>query len=318
MVQTNCIDKFAIVVCGPTGSGKTKLAIKLANLFDGEIISADSIAIYKGLDIGAAKPDNYEKSLAVHHMIDVVMPTEEFSVAEYKEMARKILFDILNRNKTPIICGGTGYYIDALLYDFSYGNCPKDEEFRLECDKIIENEGIEVLYKKLQEVDPETAQILHLNDKMRIVRALEIYHTTGQKKSQIVDEKRAIIPFFAFSYQDDREKLYSKINARVDKMFDDGLMDEVKGLIDSGVSPTAQSMQGIGYKEVVDGLNNNFTIEQIKETIKLNTRHYAKRQITWFKRLENLQYIERTNEETEIVKIKEYIDGCTTNWTTYL
>lgn len=305
MVQKNSLDKFAVVICGPTGSGKTKLAVDLANLLDGEIISADSIAIYKGLDIGAAKPTKGERLLAVHRMIDVVDPKEEFSVAEYKEMARKCLYDALSRGKTPIICGGTGYYIDALLYDFSYGNCPKNEAFRNECEEIIATDGIEVLYEKLKIVDPETAKIVHLNDKMRIVRALEIYQTTGTKKSDIVDEKKPIIPFLAFSYDYERGKLYERINVRVDEMFKNGLTKEVTNLLKSGVQPSAQSMQGIGYKEVVEGILSNSSEEEIKETVKRNTRRYAKRQITWFKRLDNLTYLEPQNTCAE--KVKEYI-----------
>lgn len=305
MVQENSVRNFAVVICGPTGSGKTKLAVDLANLLDGEIISADSIAIYKGLDIGAAKPTKEERLLAVHRMIDVVDPREEFSVAEYKEMARKYLYDALSRGKTPIICGGTGYYIDALLYDFSYGNCPKNEEFRNECEEIIATDGIEVLYEKLKTVDPETTKIVHLNDKMRIVRALEIYQTTGTKKSDIVDVKKPIIPFFAFSYDYEREKLYERINLRVDEMFKNGLTEEVTNLLKSGVQPSAQSMQGIGYKEVVEGILLNASEEEIKETVKRNTRRYAKRQITWFKRLDNLTYLEP--QETCAEKVKEYI-----------
>lgn len=305
MVQKNSVNNFAVVICGPTGSGKTKLAVDLAKLLDGEIISADSIAIYVGLDIGAAKPTKEERLLAVHHMIDVVDPKEEFSVAEYKEIARKCLYDALSRGKTPIICGGTGYYIDALLYDFSYGNCSKNESFRNKCEEIIATDGIQVLYEKLKNVDPKTAETVHLNDKMRIVRALEIYQTTGTKKSDIVDEKKPIIPFFAFSYDYEREKLYERINLRVDEMFKNGLMKEVTDLLKSGVQPSAQSMQGIGYKEVVEGILLNASEEEIKETVKRNTRRYAKRQITWFKRLDNLTYLEP--QKTSAEKVKEYI-----------
>lgn len=306
MVQADSLKKFAIVVCGPTGSGKTKLAIDLAETFDGEIISADSIAIYKGLDIGTAKPTGEEKSRAVHHMINVVEPDEEFSVAEYKDTARKILFDVISRGKTPIICGGTGYYIDALLYDFSYGNCPKNEDFRKKCNEIIEKEGISVLYDKLCKVDEKTAETLHLNDKMRIVRALEIYETTGEKKSDIVDEKTPVLPFFAFSYDYEREKLYERINLRVDDMFKEGLISEVNSLLLKGVKPSAQSMQGIGYKEVVDGVLNDLLEDEIKEIVKRNTRRYAKRQITWFKRLNNLVYL-NPYDKNNLDFIREYV-----------
>lgn len=307
MVQKNCIGKTALVVCGPTGSGKTKLSIDLAKAFDGEIISADSVAIYKGLNIGSAKPTEKERSEVVHHMIDVVSPTEEFSVAEYKELSRKILSDVIKRGKTPVICGGTGYYIDALLYDFSYGNCPKNEKFRLKCEKIIEEQGVLSLHERLRSVDKETADILHPNDVMRIVRALEIYETTGKKKSEITDEKTPVVPFFAFSYDYEREVLYDRIEKRVDKMFADGLIDEVNGLLDSGVTADMQSMQAIGYKEVVSGLNEKLSEEQIKETVKRNTRRYAKRQITWFKKTDNLVFLSPYIDAVSF--IKEYLNG---------
>jgi len=307
MVQKNCIVKTALVVCGPTGSGKTKLSIDLAKAFDGEIISADSVAIYKGLNIGSAKPTEKERSEVVHHMIDVVSPTEEFSVAEYKELSRKILSDVIKRGKTPVICGGTGYYIDALLYDFSYGNCPKNEEFRLKCEKIIEEQGVLSLHERLHSVDKETADILHPNDVMRIVRALEIYETTGKKKSEITDEKTPVVPFFAFSYDYERKVLYERIEKRVDKMFADGLIDEVNGLLDSGVTADMQSMQAIGYKEVVSGLNEKLSEEQIKETVKRNTRRYAKRQITWFKKTDNLVFLSPYIDAVSF--IKEYLNG---------
>lgn len=307
MVQKNCIDKTALVVCGPTGSGKTKLSIDLAKAFDGEIISADSVAIYKGLNIGSAKPTEKERSEVVHHMIDIVSPTEEFSVAEYKELSRKILSDVIKRGKTPVICGGTGYYIDALLYDFSYGNCPKNEKFRLKCEKIIEEQGVLSLHERLRSVDKETADILHPNDVMRIVRALEIYETTGKKKSEITDKKTPVVPFFAFSYDYEREVLYERIEKRVDKMFADGLIDEVNGLLDSGVTADMQSMQAIGYKEVVSGLNEKLSEEQIKETVKRNTRRYAKRQITWFKKTDNLIFLSPYIDAVSF--IKEYLNG---------
>ena len=307
MVQKNCIGKTALVVCGPTGSGKTKLSIDLAKAFDGEIISADSVAIYKGLNIGSAKTTEKERSEVVHHMIDVVSPTEEFSVAEYKELSRKILSDVIKRGKTPVICGGTGYYIDALLFDFSYGNCPKNEEFRLKCEKIIEEQGVLSLHERLSSVDKETADILHPNDVMRIVRALEIYETTGKKKSEITDEKTPVVPFFAFSYDYEREVLYERIEKRVDKMFADGLIDEVNGLLDSGVTAVMQSMQAIGYKEVVSGLNEKLSDEQIKETVKRNTRRYAKRQITWFKKTDNLVFLSPYIDAVSF--IKEYLNG---------
>ena len=308
MVQANSLVKV-IVICGPTGSGKSKLAVELAKICNGEIISADSIAIYKGLNIGAAKPTLEEQEGVIHHMIDVCAPTLEFSVADYKEQGRRFIDDILARGKTPIICGGTGYYIDALLYDFSYGNCPKSQEFRDECDKIIADQGCKALHQRLAIVDPETASILHENDTMRIVRALEIYHLTGQKKSEIIDQKTPVYPFKAYSYDFVRDKLYQRINLRVEKMFNKGLIDEIKGLLSSGVTKESQSMQGIGYKEVVFGLEEGQDEKTMIEAVQQNTRRYAKRQITWFKRLEGIQFIKPTQPILDAIRIKEEIYG---------
>lgn len=309
MVQADTLKDIAIVICGPTGSGKTRLAVEIAQKYDGEVISADSIAVYRGLNIGAAKPTEAEMHAVRHHMIDVVDPSEEFSVAEYKEGARKCLYDILDRKKTPVICGGTGYYIDAVLYDLSYGNCPKNPQVRSRLEQTASDEGLGVLYERLKIVDPETAAVVSMNDKMRIVRALEIYECTGLKKSSFVDKKQPIVPFIAFSYDYDREILYKNINARVDAMFVNGLKAEVNNLLVGGVRPDAQSMQGIGYKEVVAGITENLSDEEVKETIKRNTRRYAKRQITWFKRLENINYIKPQGIKNDLEAIEEITNG---------
>ncbi|MBQ2908389.1 MAG: tRNA (adenosine(37)-N6)-dimethylallyltransferase MiaA, partial [Clostridia bacterium] len=261
------------------------------------------------LNIGAAKPTVEEQDGVIHHMIDVCAPTLEFSVADYKEQGRRFIDDVLARGKTPIICGGTGYYIDALLYDFSYGNCPKSQEFRDECDKIIADKGCKALHQRLAIVDPETASILHENDAMRIVRALEIYHLTGQRKSEIIDQKTPVYPFKAYSYDFVREELYQRINLRVEKMFKEGLIDEIKGLLSSGVTKESQSMQGIGYKEVVFGLEEGQDEKTMIEAVQQNTRRYAKRQITWFKRLEGIQFIKPTQPVLDAIRIKEEIYG---------
>lgn len=291
MVQENRVKNKVIVVCGPTASGKSDLALKIAEELDTEIVSADSIAIYNRLDIGAAKPDKKERERVKHNLIDIVEPTEEFSVAEYEELGLKTLERLFSEGKIPIICGGTGYFIDALLYKKSYGNCPKNPEIRAELDNILKEKGSNHLYGLLQEIDPETARKLSVNDTMRVSRALEIYYSTGKRKSDIVDENEPRFDFKAMSIDFEREKLYERINLRVEKMFDRGLVDEVKGLLESGVSPNAQSMQGIGYKEIVSGLSEGVTVEEMKETVKRNTRRYAKRQITYFKRTEGLIYL---------------------------
>ena len=296
-------------MCGPTASGKTELAVRIAEALGSEIVSADSIAIYKRLDIGTAKPSFAERARVKHNLIDIVEPTEEFSVAEYEKIGLETLDRLFKEDKIPVICGGTGYFIDALLYKKSYGNCPKNPEIRAELEKNLQENGAEYLYERLKEVDPETAAKLSVNDTMRVSRALEIFLSTGKKKSEIVDEDEPRFDFCAFLIDHERETLYKRINERVGKMFEQGLVGEVKGLLDSGVSENAQSMQGIGYKEIVEGLICGASVDEMKETIKRNTRRYAKRQITYFKRTKNLHYLapERAFEEAEKILKDERI-----------
>ncbi len=291
MVQTDSLSDFVIFVVGPTASGKTALAAELAKRLKSQVISADSVAIYKGLDIGSAKPTEEEKAIAPHKLIDIVDPRDEFTVAEYEEAGLKEINSLLNAKKIPIVCGGTGYYVDSLLYKKSYGNCPKNDEIRAKLDKILAENGAAYLHDMLKEVDEESAKILHENDVFRVSRALEIFYSTGKKKSEIKDEKVPRFKYFAFSFNYPRAVLYSRINERVDKMFEKGLLDEVKGLLASGVKKDAQSMRAIGYKEVVEGLEKGESEQEIKEKIKLNSRRFAKRQITYFKRTENLVYL---------------------------
>ena len=296
-------------MCGPTASGKTELAVRIAEALGSEIVSADSIAIYKRLDIGTAKPSQVERARVKHNLIDIVEPTEEFSVAEYEKIGLETLDRLFKEDKIPVICGGTGYFIDALLYKKSYGNCPKNPEIRAELEKNLQENGAEYLYERLKEVDPETAAKLSVNDTMRVSRALEIFLSTGKKKSEIVDEDEPRFDFCAFLIDHEREMLYKRINERVEKMFEQGLVGEVKGLLDSGVSENAQSIQGIGYKEIVEGLICGASVDEMKETIKRNTRRYAKRQITYFKRTKNLHYLapERAFEEAEKILKDERI-----------
>ncbi len=306
MVQKNSLKGKIIVICGPTGSGKTALAIKLANHFNTEIISADSIAIYRGLDIGTAKPDETEKAQAKHNLIDIVDPKETFSVSDYEAFALREIERLFSQDKGAIICGGTGYYIDAVLFEKSYGNCPKNDQIRAKYEEILKNFGAEYLFSLLEKVDEETSKILHPNDTMRVIRALEIFEQTGVKKSAIKDDIKPRFDYFAFSYDYDRELLYERINKRVDIMFEKGLLEEVRSLLSSGVEKTAQSMQGIGYKEVVEGIENGFDIEKIKDAVKQNSRRYAKRQITYFKKLPNLHFLKPTgNEIQEVLSIIE-------------
>lgn len=296
MVQENCLKKV-IVICGPTGSGKSDLAIKIAQKLNTEIVSADSIAIYKELNVGTAKPSQSEQKMAVHHMIDVCDATENFTVTDYSLMATKCLNAIFEKGKIPVICGGTGFYINSILFDFSYGNCSKNDAVRKKYESLLKEQGKEALFAILQKVDPETAQKLHPNDTMRVIRALEIFDCSGVKKSSQNDNFKPKYKIFAYSYDYPRDVLYNRINLRVDKMFSGGLVAEVKGLIANGLSLDNQSMQGIGYKEFLQFDNIDDNIEEIKELIKLNSRRYAKRQITFFKKLCGLKYITEFDAE---------------------
>ena len=285
MVQENSLKKI-LVVCGPTGSGKSALSVELALKYGGEVISADSVAIYKDLDVGSAKPEIGEMKGVKHHMIDVVCPFDEFSVSDYEKMALPIVDDILSRGKLPIVCGGTGFYINSLLYKMSYGKAKGDEQIRFKYQQMANEQGNSAVFEVLKEKDPETAQILHENDLVRVIRALEIVESTGVKKSDIIDEKTPRFDFISIMTDMPRDLLYDRINRRVDVMVEKGIEDEVKGLISKGVTIQNQCMQGIGYKEVYGSIVNGEPFPS--ELVKMNSRRYAKRQITFFKRNENL------------------------------
>ena len=304
MVQENSLKKRILIICGPTASGKTALAIECAKLLDTEIISADSMYIYKGLSIGTAKPTVDEMSGIRHHLIDVVEPTENFSVSDYKSLASPIIDSLIEKNKIPIICGGTGFYINSILYDLSYGNGSANIEIREKYKELAKTHGNQYVYEHLKSVDPESADKLHFNDLKRVIRALEIYYN-GEKKSKIKDDFLPKYDYRAYSINHDRKVLYDRINRRVDKMISDGLLDEIKGLISDGVTKSSQCMQAIGYKEIIEYLEGNISLEQAIELIKLNSRHYAKRQLTFFKKYDLIQL------EPSDVKIlaKNIVDG---------
>ena len=276
-----------LVICGATASGKTSLSIACAKRFNGEIISADSMLVYQGMDIGTAKPTIEERGGVPHHLIDVVSPKASFSVSDYEGMALPIVERLLQEGKTPIICGGTGFYINSILYKSQFGNVGANEQLREKYEMLAREHGVEYVHSILREKDPESAEKLHPNDVKRVIRALEIYDVTGKPKSMQQDAPVPRFDFVAVSIDYPREQLYERINLRVDEMFRCGLMDEVKTLLSTGVTTDMQCMQGIGYKEVVEGLQLGQSEEEIKEIIKKNTRNYAKRQITFFKRMQN-------------------------------
>jgi tRNA dimethylallyltransferase len=301
-----------IVILGPTASGKTGLSIELAKVLNGDIISADSMQIYKFMDIGTAKPDLEEMDGIKHYLIDEVYPSEEFNVAKYQELALKYIDEIANNNKIPIIVGGTGLYINSLLYNINFTETICDWELRERLSKIAEEKGNKYLHDMLKEVDPEASEKIHENNVKRVIRALEVYEYT-KKPISYHQEISLLVPskheFVIIGLKMDRNRLYERINNRVDIMFEKGLINEVKKLVEMGYHNNTIAMQGIGYKELLLYLRGDITIEEAKDIIKRDSRRYAKRQITWFKRLNEVNWVEVDNYSnifdlvTEVLKI---------------
>lgn len=294
-----------IVICGPTASGKTKLSIEIAKKINGEIISADSMQIYKDMTIGTAKPTPEEMQGIKHYLIDFVLPNQRYSVADYNKDALKAINEIIKKGKTPIVVGGTGLYVNSLIYGIEYSDIEVDIEYREKLEKIAKLEGIERLYEMAKEIDPEAIKNISKNDQKRICRILEIYHTTGKNKTEQEKESRKNGPkyqYLLYGITMDREKLYDRINKRVDIMINDGLIEEVQNIVKKyDEFPTA--MQGLGYKEVVEYLNGITTKEEMIEKIKMETRRYAKRQLTWFKKCENIKWINGLDDIQNNIKI---------------
>ena len=275
-----------IVICGPTASGKTALSIELAKKIDGEIISCDSMQIYKDMNIGTAKVTENEMQGIKHYLVDWVSPDTRYSVADYKIDAEKAIENIISKGKIPIIVGGTGLYVDSLIYGIEYPEIEFDEEYRRKLEKEADEDGLENLYNKAKEIDEQAMQKISINDRKRIIRVLEIYHATGKNKTEqeIESRKKEVkYGYKIFAINMDREKLYERINLRVDKMIEKGLIKEVENLQKKYKHfPTA--MQGLGYKEVVEYLQNEITKDEMIEKIKQESRRYAKRQLTWFRK----------------------------------
>ena len=275
-----------IVICGPTASGKTRLSIELAKQINGEIISCDSMQVYKDMNIGTAKPTTEEMQGIKHYLIDYVSPTKRYSVSDYKKDAKKAINEIIAKNKVPIIVGGTGLYIDSLIYEIEYPEIEFDEQYRNKLEKEVEEKGLLELYEKAKEIDSEAIQKISKTDKKRILRILEIYHSTGKTKTELEKQSRQKEPEFeyhVYALSWDRDILYQRINKRVDMMIEQGLIQEVEEITKKYKTfPTA--MQGLGYKEVVEYLDGKITKEEMIEKIKKETRRYAKRQLTWFRK----------------------------------
>ena len=277
-----------IVICGPTASGKTRLAVELALAHNGEVVSADSMQIYRTMDIGTAKPTAQEMRGVPHHMLDVAEPDEDFSVARYVDMAAKCVDDILARGKLPILAGGTGLYIDSLLSGRDFAAFDPDSALRGQLEEEFAQKGGEAMLEKLGEIDPEAAARLHPNDAKRIVRALEVFYSTGKTITQHNLETQNIPPRYealilALAFER-REDMWARIDRRVDEMMDMGLVDEVRSLLARGIPDKCTAMQAIGYKEMVSALRSDGDVLRAAEEIKLRSRQYAKRQLTWFGR----------------------------------
>ena len=303
------MEKKIVCIGGPTGVGKTALAITLAQKFNGEIISCDSIAIYKHLDIGSAKPTALEQQQAVHHMIDIVEPNNEYSVAEYVETARKLIDDITSRNKLPIVVGGTGLFMKALLFPYEFMNSSKNLEIREKYEKLAKEKGCNYVYDILKNIDPESSEKLHPNDLKRVIRAIEIFETTGNKKVNNSDNK-SLYDYFLILLNGDRQEIYDRINLRVDIMLKNGLENEIRNLIKTyGLTRENQSMQGIGYKEWFDYFDEKINFEQLVYNIKINSRHYAKRQLTWFRAMPNVLEFNYKNVDKIIDNVYNFING---------
>lgn len=296
-----------IVICGPTASGKTALSIKLAKKINGEIISSDSMQIYKDMDIGTAKPNKEEMQGIKHYLIDFVEPNQRYSVAEFKKDAESAIEEILSKGKTPIVVGGTGLYIDSLIYGIEYQDIQLDEKYRKELEERVETEGLEKVYQEAQKIDPQAMEKISANDKKRILRVLEIFKATGKTKTQqeIESRKNGVkYDYKVFAINWEREVLYERINKRVDIMIEQGLIQEVKQLLEKYTEfPTA--MQGLGYKEVVEYLHGITTKEEMIEKLKMETRRYAKRQITWFKKNKQTIWIEAEDLQKILDEIKD-------------
>ncbi|MCK5312400.1 MAG: tRNA (adenosine(37)-N6)-dimethylallyltransferase MiaA [Desulfobacteraceae bacterium] len=282
-----------IVICGPTGIGKTGFAIKLAKLFDGEIVGADSMQVYKKMNIGTATPDADEQAMAVHHLIDIVEPDEGFDAGKYIKIADKAISDIVSRNKLPIVAGGTGLYIRALLYGL-FKSRESDPDIILKLTKELDEIGNDSLYEKLKQIDPAIAEKLHPNDSFRVINALEVYESTGTIKSEQLKKhefKNDRYSCLKIGLNMDREKLYDRINQRVDIMMDQGFLNEVKELIGMGYTNKLKSMQSIGYKHICDYFDNITDYEETLRLLKRDTRRFAKRQFTWFRKEKDLIWL---------------------------
>lgn len=295
-----------IVLIGPTAVGKTELSIHLAKQFNGEIISGDSMQIYKGMDIGTAKIKEEEMNGVPHHLIDIKEPDEPFSVAEFQEKVRKEINIISQKNAIPMIVGGTGLYIQSVIYDYQFSEAPGDATIRAQYEKKAEKEGNLSVYQLLEQMDPESAKKIHPNNIRRVIRALEVIHCTGKTATEYQKQQATELLYDVaiIGLTMERDKLYERINQRVDNMINKGLIDEVKGLYERGIR-NVQSIQAIGYKELYDYFDGKITLDEAINQLKQNSRRYAKRQLTWFRNKMDVTWFDMTNEMDRKKKINE-------------
>ncbi len=295
-----------VVICGPTASGKTSLSIELAKKINGQIISADSMQIYDEMDIGTAKPTKEEMQGIKHYLIGNVKPTNRYSVSEYKKDATNAIEETIQDNKFPIIVGGTGLYVNSLIYGIDYPEIETDLEYRKKLEEIAEKEGLNKLYNMAKEIDEKAMEKISPNDQKRILRVLEIYNQTGKTKTELEIESRkngVKYDFRVFAIDMPREILYERINKRVDIMLENGLLEEVQRLYKKYGEELYTSIQAIGYKEVIDYINGKYTKEEMIEKIKMETRRYAKRQLTWFRKIENITWLNGLNDTQSNIDI---------------
>lgn len=312
--------KPLIILTGPTAVGKTKASIGLAKAIGGEIISADSMQVYKKMDIGSAKIRDDEMEGVNHYLIDVLDPAEEFNVVLFHKMAKQAMEEIYANGHIPIVVGGTGFYIQALLYNIDFTQENEDNHIRTELETIAKEQGADYLHQMLREIDARSAETIHANNVKRVVRAIEYYRQTGKPISEHNEKERQKESPYTFAYfvlMDERQKLYDRIEKRIDVMIEEGLLDEVKALYEEGYTRDMVSMQGLGYKEILDYLDGKMTLEEAIYVLKRDTRHFAKRQITWFKREKDVCWIDKSAfqydedrilaEMLNILKMKEIL-----------
>lgn len=302
-----------VVILGPTAVGKTAMSIQLAKRFSGEIISGDSMQIYRGMDIGTAKITKEEMEGIPHHLIDIKNPDESFSAYEFQQLVRRKITEITTRNSLPMIVGGTGLYIQSVIYDYQFIDDSRNETIRNELYKRLENEGIEPLYAELKKIDPQAAENIHPNNERRVIRALEIYYTTGETMTERKEkqQRELLYDVVLIGLTMDRDVLYKRINKRVDLMVEQGLVEEAKSFYDKGLR-NVQSTQAIGYKELFDYFDGNITLDEAIDQIKKNTRHFAKRQLTWFRNKMDVNWFDMTDANAfheNLEKISEFIAG---------